>query len=268
MSPTRNAAPAYATHGWPVFPLRGKLPARPRTEGGRGFHDATTDPATVTAMWTRYTDANIGIRCGAASGLAVLDVDPDKGGIETLTRIETERGVLPGTVTAITGGDGLHLLYRWRAGLGIGTGVWGDGLDLRGEGGYIVAAPSIHPDTRSPYAWSGDGTWAHDLPPWPERQLPLVEPATPVPPVVTPFRQRGQGGTLGGLLQVVLDATKGERNTRLNWAAYRAGEHVRRGQLDAREAAHALLLAATHIGLSEREAVGTIASGLGSGGAA
>ncbi len=261
-----RAAIEYAAHGWPVFPLRGKLPAKPKTAGGRGFHDASTDPAVVAAMWVSYPGANVGVRCGAVSGLAVLDIDPAHGGVDTLTRIESERGVLPGTVTAITGGDGLHLLFRHRDGIGNGCNRWGPGLDLRGEGSYIVAAPSVHPGTGNRYRWSGDGTWAHPLPAWPEEQLPTTRAALPAP-VVIPARTPRRG-PLAGLLTVVIEAAEGERNNKLNWAAYRAGEHIRAGRLDAREAVAALYEAAARIGLDDREVVATIASGLGGGEAA
>ena len=264
-----RAALEYAGHGWPVFPLRGKLPAKPKTAGGRGFHDASTDPGVVAAMWVSYPGANVGVRCGAVSGLAVLDIDPAHGGVDTLTRIESERGVLPGTVTAITGRDGLHMLYRHRPGIGMGVNRWGPGLDLRGEGSYIVAAPSVHPDTGCRYRWSGDGTWAHPLPAWPEEQLPTTGPVVVAPAAVSPgsrhpglARTPGQG-PLAGLVTVVIEAAEGERNTVLNWAAFRAGEHVRGGTLDVRVAASALYNAAILVGLSEREAIATIASGLG-----
>jgi hypothetical protein len=266
------AAHAYAGHGWPVFPLRGKLPAHPKSAGGRGFHDATTDPAVVQRMWRVYPGANVGIRTGQLSGLAVLDVDPAHGGSDSLARVEAERGILPGTVMQNTGGGGLHMLYRWAPGLGCGANVWGPGLDLRAEGGYIVAAPSTHPDTGQPYAWHG-GEWAHDLPAWPLDVLPANrQPAER--PVVVPFRaDAGQtptdrGGPLAGLVRTVLNAQPGQRNVTLNWAAFRAGEHVARGRLDATTAASALLAAAAAIGLSEREAIRTIGSGLGSAGAA
>ena len=261
-TPLHEAALAYAAYGWPVFPLRGKLPAKPKASGGRGFHDATTDPVIVTAMWTRYPEANIGVRTGTTSGLAVLDVDPGHDGVETLTAIEAERGVLPGTVMQLTGGNGLHLLYQHQLGLGIGTNVWGRGLDLRAEGGYIVAAPSLHPDTGRAYEWHG-GAWAEPLPAWPADQLPLKVLRKPSPFVVTPFRVPGQG-PLAGLLRVVLEAAEGTRNDRLNWAAYTAAGHVRAGRLDAREAAAALYDAAQRVGLGHAEAVKTIASGLGS----
>jgi hypothetical protein len=66
-------------------------------------------------------------------------------------------------------------------------------------------------------------------------------------------------------VQFVLDSTQGGRNHALNWAAYRAGEYAASGRIDAREATHALLLAAQAVGLGEREATRTVESGLVSG---
>ena len=67
---------------------------------------------------------------------------------------------------------------------------------------------------------------------------------------------------LAGLARVVRESPVGERNHRLNWAAYRAGEHVADGKLDPATAEDELLDAAVEAGLSEREAMRTIASGL------
>jgi len=264
---TLAVALRYAAHGWPVFPLRGKLPARPKSSGGRGFHDATTDPAVIDRMWRAYPGANIGIRTGEQSGLAVLDVDPAHSGTDALARLETERGVLPGTVMALTGSGGLHLLYRWQPGLGCGANLWGPGLDLRGEGGYIVASPSLHPDTGEAYRWHGD-EWQHELPPWPTAQLPLKRPEATRMATVIPFPRQPGTGALRGLVKVVLDAQPGQRNDRLNWAAYRAGEHIAAGRLHLDEVHGALLAAAVQIGLTEPEALRTIASGLRAAGAA
>ena len=105
-----------------------------------------------------------------------------------------------------------------------------------------------------------DGTWAHPLPAWPEQQLP-TRAALPAP-VVSPARTPGQG-PLAGLVTVVIAAAEGERNNLLNWASYKAGEHVRAARIDLRVAASALYDAAILVGLSEREAIATIASGLG-----
>lgn len=262
MTPLQQAH-AYAAHGWAVFPLRGKLPL---IAGGRGFKDATRDPATITDWWTRWPDANIGVATGRVSGISVLDVDTDKGGTRTLTAIERERGVLPPGLTSITGNDGLHLIYRYAHGLRSGANVWGPGLDCRSDGGYIVVPPSRHPDTGHRYQWSGDGIFTHPLTAWPARWLPIPrhdeQPPTITPRVATPA---SGGGTLAGLVRYVTDAVVGQRNEHLNWAAYRAGEHIAKGHLDEREAAEALYAAAIAVGLTQREAIATIASGLRSG---
>lgn len=267
MSDVRAAAHAYAARGWPVFPLRGKLPARPRSAGGRGFHDATTDPAVIERMWRAFPGANIGIRTGEQSGIAALDVDPLHGGTDSLARIEAWRGVLPGTLMQITGSGGLHMLYRWEPGLGCGVNLWGPGLDLRGEGGYIVAAPSIHPDTGQRYRWHGD-EWVDAAPAWPTVQLPLRQLREERPRSWPVASTHPATGALKGLVQVVLDAPNGTRNHKLNWAAFRAGEHIAAGRLAFDEAHAALLEAALQIGLGEREALATLASGLRSAGAA
>lgn len=263
----RQAAHQYAEHGWPVFPCAGKNPAIPKRQGGNGFKDATTDPTVIDRMWGRFPGANIGLRTGQASGLAVLDIDPRHGGTNALNRIETERGCLPGTLMSQTGSGGLHMLYKWAPGIGCGVNLWGPGLDLRGEGGYIIAPPSTHPDTGKPYTWAGD-EWAVDLPAWPTDQLPTGRDPLDTPRVVVPFPRQAGTGALSGLVKVLLAAQPGERNHKLNWAAYRAGEHIAAGRLHLEEVLAALEAAARQIGLSETETARTIASGLRSAGAA
>lgn len=141
----------YAGHGLAVFPLwpRTKAPMTPH-----GFTDATTDATQVRKWWESTPDANIGIACGAASGglLAIdLDVDEerDEDGLRTLHQWESERGELAETATAITGRGGVHLLYRTETPPRCSTDQTPDkrvGIDIRGEGGYIVAPPSVHPN--------------------------------------------------------------------------------------------------------------------------
>ena len=84
--------------------------------------------------------------------------------------------------------------------------------------------------------------------------------------MVVPLR-RPPVGVLAGLVRAVLEAPVGERNARLNWVAFRAGEHIRAGRLDQTQAVAALQLAAERIGLTVSETRGTIASGLSSGAA-
>lgn len=141
------AALTYARRGVPVFPLQ---PGRKEPATQRGFYDATTDPETIRRWWARVPTANIGIPTGEASGWLVLDVDPDRGGRESLERLEATHGPIGATLRVRTGGAGEHIILRYPAGEKVANsaGKLGPGLDVRGEGGYIVAAPSR---TTGPY---------------------------------------------------------------------------------------------------------------------
>jgi hypothetical protein len=79
-----EAALGYVAAGFPVVPLDGKVP---RTR--HGLTEASTDPEAVTWWWRRWPQANIGIRTGAESGLVVLDVDAQHGGLATTRRART-----------------------------------------------------------------------------------------------------------------------------------------------------------------------------------
>ena len=109
--PALPAALEYADIGWQVLactphskePLYRRLP--------HGVKDATTDPELIRSWFTEDPDANLGVRCGSASGLVVLDVDPRHGGTESLARLIAEHGPLPDTVTCQTGGGGVHFYF-------------------------------------------------------------------------------------------------------------------------------------------------------------
>jgi Bifunctional DNA primase/polymerase, N-terminal len=144
----RDAAVEYAAHHWPVFPLRGKIPA---IAGGRGVLDATTDIAIVTTWWTgRYAGCNIGGRI--PESMIMVDTDPYHGGLDTLAELEARHGRLPETLTDLSGrGDGgAHYFFRRPPGKLIGTRL-GPGIDLKTSTGYGVLPPSVHPDTGKPY---------------------------------------------------------------------------------------------------------------------
>jgi putative DNA primase/helicase len=131
----------YAARSWPIFPTRSK---RPLTQ--HGFKDATLDKAQIAAWWRQWPDAVPAIVTGIASGLVVLDIDIDsvKGidGRDTLDAI----GILthPETLTAHTPRGGLHLFFR-HPGHDVpnSAGALGCGLDVRGDGGYVVAPPEL-----------------------------------------------------------------------------------------------------------------------------
>jgi len=136
------AALDYAARGWRVLPCqpRGKAPL---VKGG--CHAGTVDPEVIRGWWRRWPTANVAVATGGASDLIVLDVDAGRDGYEALALLEQGQP-LPNTVVFRTGGGGEHWLFRHPGGY-IGNTVDHprDGLDFRGDGGYIIAPPSVHP---------------------------------------------------------------------------------------------------------------------------
>ncbi|MBD5634977.1 MAG: bifunctional DNA primase/polymerase, partial [Candidatus Eremiobacteraeota bacterium] len=147
-----DAAIAYARRGWHVFPCvpRGKVPL---IEGGGGFRGATVDESIIRHWWATQPDANIGIATGA-SGLVVLDVDAKNDGNTTFDALRLEVGLeFFETATAGSPSGGQHVYYS--AGgkrVPVGVNVLGPSLDIRAEGGYIVAPPSVGANG-SAYKW-------------------------------------------------------------------------------------------------------------------
>lgn len=180
----RDEALRYAAAGIPVFPLhwikqdgtcscrqgdlcecKGKHP-RIKNWG----EEASTDSEKVGAWWDKAPLANIGIPMGERSGLVTLDVDTRHGGDASLEQLEQEFGKLPTTITATTGGGGKHYIFKYTEELCLKNVVgFRDGLDIRTQGGMIVAAPSLH-QSGNRYAWD-DGlspfeAEAADMPEW------------------------------------------------------------------------------------------------------
>jgi hypothetical protein len=147
-SPLLDAALAYAARRLPVFPLIpcGKTPAIKRS-----FHDATLNPQTIRRHW-RIAARNIGIATGASSRAWVLDIDGEDGEA-TLRRLEARYGSLPPTREVITGGGGRHLWFEYTVPIPSTAGRIGLGVDTRGDGGYVVVPPSVHPNGRA-YEWA------------------------------------------------------------------------------------------------------------------
>ncbi len=170
-----GSALACAHRGWRVLPLHALTaegvctchlgaacphPGKhPRLKGWPGL--ATTDEAIILGWWQQWPRANVGIATGAGSGLVVLDVDPRHGGDESLALLESQHGTLPRTVRQLTGGGGEHIFLRhpgWPVGNQQGDSTIAPGLDVKGDRGQVVVAPSFaHADGR-PYTWDA----AHD----------------------------------------------------------------------------------------------------------
>lgn len=138
-----QAALEYAKSGIPVFPLV-ENEKRPLTQNG--FKDATTDFTVIKDWWNLNPEANIGIPTGKVTGFLVLDVDCKEGkdGQESLGKLTASYGNLPITRKHRTPSGGYHLIFKALGHtISCSAGKIGLGLDIRCDGGYIVAPPSI-----------------------------------------------------------------------------------------------------------------------------
>jgi putative DNA primase/helicase len=127
---------------------------------------ATTAAATVSAWWRRWPDDGIGIATGRGSGVVVIDVDKRSKGLDTLGLIDAEHGWAWATARVLTPGGGVHFYYRCPPGglpssthqsrtAGGRVDPLGPGIDVRGDGGMVVAPPSLH-KSGGRYVWQYD----------------------------------------------------------------------------------------------------------------
>jgi putative DNA primase/helicase len=174
-----DAAREYAERDWRVLSLHhphnqgcscGKpectpIGKHPRTR--KGLSDATTDESHIRAWWAKSPDANIGILTGSPSGLLVVDSDNRDGinGSGNLAELAANFWGMPETPTAITG-CGEHLYFR-HPGVPVknSSGKLADGVDIRADGGYVVAPPSLHADGER-YDWKNPGRPLAEVPGW------------------------------------------------------------------------------------------------------
>lgn len=191
-----TAALDYISRGWWVFPLHypkigmsgkatcscgksncGSVGKHPITENG--FKNASNDEAQIRQWWSQSTSANIGLVTGAKSGIVVIDIDVDKGGMETFTELTDAYGQFPETVEVRTGGGGMHFYFQhpgWD--FKNSSSRIGKGIDVRGDGGYVVAPPSLHEKAKR-YEWlngaSPDGSTLAEIPEWVVELLKVKE---------------------------------------------------------------------------------------------
>lgn len=165
-----------ASIGIPVFPLHSPNKngecscGRPDCQSNgkhprtlNGFKDATTDEKTITDLWTKWSDANIGICTGKASEILVIDIDIKHDGDKTLQELENEHGKLPLTPKVISGGGGSHYYFKYPDNVDHikSRSNIAQGIDVRADGGYIVAPPSWHASCNC-YKWI-KGQSIHDI---------------------------------------------------------------------------------------------------------
>jgi hypothetical protein len=178
----KEHALTYAALGWRVFPVHemtregvcscaegaacGKRSGKhPRTDGG--VNEASNDRATVEGWWTRWPAASVGIATGRTSGLTVIDADVSEGkpGLVNLTVMAAKNGGIPGTLIANTGGGGLHLYFKYTEALRTGANVLATAIDVRNDGGYVIAPPSNHASGGA-YKWAKESGELLEVPAW------------------------------------------------------------------------------------------------------
>ncbi len=265
-SPLATTALSYIRKGWPVFILgRSKRPvancgsckvaeapshdpAACRCLTCHGFYAATLDSGRFAAMLAAVPGGLLAIRTGTASGLLVVDIDPRNGG-------QIDRSLMTPTAAVGTGGGGWHLYYR-HPGTPVTATVPGrPGIDIKGDGGYVTAPPSVHPGTGHPYRWAGSHAVA-EMPP------ALCAALTPPPPPALPsgtVTTRAAGGIsspaalLAAHLRAVRDAPEGRRRVTLYGAARGAARMVTAGAMTEADARAALTAAGHAAQQTERD---------------
>ena len=274
-----DAALAYADRGWLVFPCHSPIalgcscrraecssPGKhPRVAGGLKAASHNTD--AILRWWNRWPHANVGVRTGAESGLVVIDVDPRHGGLQSLELLLARHRPARGPVVR-TGSGGMHLFFRHPGEPVRNTaGALGGGLDVRGDGGYVVAPPSRHA-TGHLYRWLDAES---ELPQLPESLLARMRARrTDVERAREPIRldeavSAWARAALEGEATRVRSAAQGTRNATLNRAAFCLGQIVGSGVLDQPTVERVLATSALASGLGETEAAATIRSGMRAG---
>lgn len=265
------AALDYASVNWPVFPLE---PNSKRPHGRlapHGLHDATTDHNQIRSWFRKDPDSGLGIATGQRSAV-VFDVDGAEG-LEAWDALMADgREEIASSFMVITP-RGFHI-YLEPPGRPVpnSAGKLAPNIDVRGDGGYVVAAPTTLQDGRGWRQWTGKGCegWLDGtarLAPMPDWVSPLAPPAR--------VRRCGTLRRPGGssYANTALDAEcgrvalapVGQRNDTLNRAAFNLGTLIGAGEIGQETVVERLLEAAYRAGLGNEEAEATLASGLGKG---
>jgi hypothetical protein len=231
------------------------------------------DAEMIERWWRRWPDAGVAVRTGGASGLVVVDVDPRHGGAATVTGLAERFEAFPSTLTVTTGGGGWHWWF-FAPGAGIPNaagGRLGPGVDVRGDGGIVVAPPSRHASGVR-YKLEADRALAR-LPAWVAELMTRPAPVSASLPAVMRAVTAGPGESRYGLAALDAEAAEvaatvpGGRNDRLVRAAFRAGQLAAGGELEPGRAEAVLVAAGVSAGLSAQEATATARSGLAAGAA-
>ena len=138
----------YASLGWQVFPC---VPNQKVPLTAHGVKDAISDADQIRAWWAKWPNANIAVACGQASGVYVIDVDVTEAGDVNGYESLKEFSALPETIRQETPRGGYHAFYH-TTDPPANRNSFRPGVDIRGDGYYVVVAPSIHPNGGQ-YSW-------------------------------------------------------------------------------------------------------------------
>lgn len=265
-----GAALRYAERGWPLVPLYGIVDGPDglrRCECRRGAEcrspgkhprwsgwpsRTTTNPAVLNAWCQRWPAMNVGIATGHDAGLVVLDFDPRHGSDASLAEMEASYGTLPVTLRHETPSGGFHLMFAWPEGYVVGNALPAvrryDGVDVRGEGGLIVAPHGRH--MLGEYRVVVHTTSVAQLPEWMLANLEIDETTHAAPEGV----DRWAWSALLDECSGVRAAPKGRRHDTLLRAATRIGQIAAGEELNSEVAVNNLLGAAAWIKLPDGEA--------------
>ncbi|XWN32165.1 MAG: bifunctional DNA primase/polymerase [Devosia sp.] len=241
-----------AQRGWHVFPVPRGTRKSHKSEriSGRPW-GASADPDQIRRDWRKWPHANLGIRCGPASDIFVVDVDTLEGhgvdGFASLDTLIAENGELPLTIEAVSPTGSRHIYFRWPEDGGIvnSASKVGPGIDVRGDGGMVVAPPSVKPD-KGEYRWQNPpGLFEPaECPEWllrlirAPKDLGEVEPPASIarPPSADGTRERSYAlSVLDGCCAELAGTANGGRNDRLNRVAYRLGTFIGAGMIGEQE---------------------------------
>lgn len=155
---------------------KGSPAKHPRT--AHGLKDASNEQGEILRWWTTWPSANVGVRTGPESGIVVVDIDPRHGGLETWEALEEQHGydASLGNVVAVTGSGGVHIYYRHPGShIKSRSGGLGPGVDVKADGGYVVAPPSVH-RLGTPYYWAaGHDPWEREIAELPDWLIQLMQ---------------------------------------------------------------------------------------------
>jgi len=273
-------AHAYVAQGWPVFPCRSQAEEAADRHTGElitfgektpltttGFKAATKFKHIIDRWWSDWPEAAVGLPTGAATGFFALDIDNKPGGSNGfvwLDAMEAEHGPLPVTARVVSPNGGMHIYFKYVVGTR-NRGALGAGVDIRSEGGYVLAAGSVMHDGRA-YKWVDDTRSIADAPAW---LMDLLMPKS----APSHSHYAGSASTNVAYVDTAVDrelsdlasTPMGNRNNVLNDAAFNIGQWVGGGHLPESEARAMLQDVARGWGRDWSRCCKTIENGLKAG---